>query len=134
MTTASKILSGFRSLNQELATKGANTIRNGHRAIKIKAIKQFTTGMSESEEASVILKENDNEIIGLIWDRLLRHQNQVRSDEMGLGRKRLVREQSATRARTNECSLILSQIAGNSCYFWQTASRQAVGFNYAAGW
>ena len=134
MTTSSKILSGFKSLNQELATKQANTIRNGHRAIQIQAIKQFTDGMSESEEASVILKENNNEIIGLLWDRLLRHQDQVRSDEMGLGRKRLVREQSATRARSNECSLILSSVAGKTCYFWQTASRQAVGFNYAAGW
>ena len=114
--------------------KEANAIRNGHRAISIKAIKQFTNGMTESEEASVILKENDNEIIGLLWDRLLRHQDQVRNDEMTIGRKRLVREQSATRARSNECSLILSSVAGKTCYFWQVASRQAVGFNYVSGW
>ena len=114
--------------------KEANAIRNGHRALKIQAIKTITNGMSESQEAAVILKENDNQIIGLLWDRLLRHQDQARSDEMGIGRKRLVRDQADTRARGIECSLLLSSVAGKTVAFWHIASHQAVGFNYIAGW
>ena len=106
--------------------------------MKIQAIKQFTNGMTESEEASVILKENDNEVITLIWDRMMRHMDQVRTDELnqnyGAGRKRTKRNQADSVAQAAECSFILGNVAGKSAYFWRKASKQAIGFKYVSGW
>ena len=124
MTTSSRMLGGFKSLNQELATK---------RAIKIKAIKTICNGLTESEHAAVILRENDSAMANMLWNRLMNHRELMRADELEIV-KRLRREQEATRSRANEVAQIMAISLGSNAWFWMEASKQAVGFKFVSGW
>ena len=102
--------------------------------MRIQAIETDTTAMSDSETAAVILRENDNPVLNVIYGRLVRHTDQMRADENGLGRKRLVREQTRTVAMLAEDSSILSSTAGKAAFFWRNAAKQTVGFMYVSGY
>ena len=110
-----------------------NHTKKGVENMKVQAIKTITNGMTESQEAAVILKENDSDVIALIWERVVRHMDTIRNDELSIT-KRLQRDQAETRARMLESTLILSHVAGKTGYFWQAAAKQTVGFKYVTGW
>ncbi len=103
--------------------------------MKIQAIKQFTNGMSASEEAAVILRENDNDLANLVWKRLVSHRDQMRTNELELtGKARTQRDELQKSVIAHECAHILAQSMGNTTWFWMQASKQTVGFKYVTGW
>ena len=101
--------------------------------MKIQAIKQFTNGMSEVEEAAVILKENDSEMANMLWGRLVNHRELMRADELKIV-KRLKRNAARTSAQANEVALIMAASLGKNSWFWMEAAKQHVGFKFVSGW
>lgn len=101
--------------------------------MKIQAIKTITNGMTESQEAAVILKENDSEMANMLWGRLMNHRELMRSDDLKIS-KRLVRQQLHTSIQAHEVAHIMAASLGNNAWFWMEASKQTVGFKFVSGW